>query len=213
MESRLTKANIDEMIFKIGTLYEKELAIMERLSKKRNSAGKIRQRKGDLVNNIVFFVLDSISKLYKDQNIKIKIIPGEKDKKLLKSKHGEYKHSQDLHLYLNRNFILSIETKSYTESAMYKRVCEDARLLKKYINKELYCILVEFECARDDRSQTFMDEEYGTIDKIFTLAKGKRSSSKPIHKSEFHKELDKKAITDMIISFDKFLILKFNELK
>lgn len=214
MESKITNEYVDQIISSTEVFYDRKLTQMYNLSKKKNTAGMIRQMKGDLVEDVVHHIWDSVLKLYKGEDINAKIISGKEDKKLLisKSKRGEYYHSQDLHFYLNKSFILSIETKSYTESAMYKRVCEDARLLKKYVNPKLVCILVELECARDPKSQIFMDEEYGTIHKIFTLVQGGRSSTKPIHKNEFRKNLDSNALRGMIVFFDNFLISETNNL-
>lgn len=205
--SRLPQSIIDKTFQKIETLYSKELGKLVVLSGHKKSGGKIRQRKGDLVVSILELIFKALIDFYgSNKEVVIDIKRGEKDKQTLNSKNGYYEHSQDLHLYINNRFVMSIELKSYTESAMYKRVCEDARLIKKYVDKNIKCILIELENARKDKSQAFMDEEYGTISEIFTLVHGRRSSAKALHIKKFYKPLDKDAVSRLMIYLDNFIL-------
>ena len=51
-----------------------------------------------------------------------------------------YKLSQDKQVYIDGEFILSIECKAYAEVAMYKRILVDAFLLKKHFPKLEFCL-------------------------------------------------------------------------
>lgn len=51
-----------------------------------------------------------------------------------------YKLSQDKQVYINGEFMLSIECKAYAEIAMYKRILVDAFLLKKHFPKLKFCL-------------------------------------------------------------------------
>ena len=55
-------------------------------------------------------------------------------------KGNVYKLSQDKQVYIDDEFVLSIECKAYAEVAMYKRILVDAFLLKKHFPKLKFCL-------------------------------------------------------------------------
>jgi len=107
----------------------------------------------------------------------------------------------DIHVYIDKKFVMGIECKAYTENAMFKRILVDFTLLKQ-ANKNLDCVLFQLESQLGgDYSELSKDITYGSgsthtlmsyfdVDlSIITLLDGERKVDKPIHKKEYAKEL------------------------
>ncbi|MDY7010316.1 MAG: hypothetical protein SVV80_06120 [Planctomycetota bacterium] len=123
-------------------------------------------------------------------------------KKVTITTNGEtYKLSQDIHVYIDEVFRISVECKSYTETAMYKRILMDAHLLKYAVPTIKAFFAVQLE--------NFLGGDYGehihpkgsdsviTLDRVFpelninviTLLDGDRDIKRPLHDPDYFKPL------------------------
>jgi hypothetical protein len=123
----------------------------------------------------------------------------------------------DIHIFINDNFVLGIECKSYTENAMLKRILVDFTLLKT-IYPNLNCCLFQLESQlTGDYSEISKPIIYGShsthtllsyfdIDlNIFTLLEGERKVDEPIHKTDFFKPLEKSSLIRTVEKFNEIL--------
>jgi len=112
-----------------------------------------------------------------------------------------YTIKTDIHVYIDKKFVIGVECKAYSENAMLKRILVDFTLLKQ-IHPELSCVLLQLESQLtgdySNPSQTIIYGSYSThtllsyfdVDlNIVTLLEGERKVDAPIHKRKFYKEL------------------------
>lgn len=122
-----------------------------------------------------------------------------------------YTFKTDVHVSIDDNMVMGIECKAYTENAMIKRILVDFTLLKSILPR-VKCVLVQLESQLNGdyckplstiifgSKSTHTLMSYFDIDlNIITLLEGERSVYKPIHKSDYYKEL-KKEILEMGIN-------------
>ena len=115
--------------------------------------------------------------------------------------HMYYRIKPDVQVYVDDNFKISIECKTYTENAMLKRILVDCTLIK-HVFPDVKFVLLQLESQLGgDYSEIFKEVHFGSpsthtllsyfdIDlNIITLLEGERKVDKPIHKSEFFKPL------------------------
>lgn len=123
----------------------------------------------------------------------------------------------DVHVFIQDKFILGIECKAYTENAMLKRILVDFTLLKTVYPK-LQCALLQLESQlTGDYSQINKKVIYGShsthtlmsyfdVDlNIMTLLEGERKVDEPIHKIEFFKTIERKALIKAVEKIKDFL--------
>jgi len=142
----------------------------------------------------------------------------DKKKITIRTNDEVYKLSQDIHVYIDGVFSVSIECKSYTEIAMYKRILVDATLLKKAIPTINAFFVVQLE--------NFLGGDYGmkigakgsdsviTLNRVFpevnirviTLLDGDRDIKKPLHLPEYFKPLKDERLIYAIGQFKKAMI-------
>jgi len=128
-----------------------------------------------------------------------------------------YVAKTDVHVYVDKNFVMGIECKAYTENAMFKRILVDFTLLKQ-ANKSLDCVLFQLESQLGgDYSKISKDVIYGSgsthtlmsyfdVDlAIVTLLEGERKVDRPIHKKEYAKELGEEGLFRAITFFEGHL--------
>lgn len=213
------KRNIDLQIQSIIDYYD---TVMEDLYEESNP-GKIRSKKGNLVEEIArrlvklsweTYLGQSDNRLKQDKNKKaIKIIDletyiqryGESPiVETIKSKKNNIKYNfgTDNHVYIDGTLVLAIECKSYTESAMLKRIIYDRRMLYEFAPEANYVLLQlesalggDFDlCSRasfgSNQYHVFMSREQTNID-VITLLEGRRDADNPIHRRENGKKLKK----------------------
>jgi len=163
-----------------------------------DTAGAVRYTKGKLVEDITRdLVAIAWSKMSSDES-RLKI---DKKKITIKTNDEVYKLSQDVHVYIDNVFRVSVECKSYTEVAMYKKILVDASLLKKAVPTINVFFIVQLE--------NFLGGDYGvkieakgsdsviTLNRVFpeinvgviTLLDGNRDIKKPLHIPEHFKPL------------------------
>ena len=202
------KRRYTNSILKTQKLYEDR--------RNKDTAGGVRTEKGDVVEQITKdLVRIAWSKISNNQN-RLTM-----DRKKVKIGFGDssdvYKLSQDVNVYIDNAFKISIECKSYTEVAMYKRILTDALLLKKRVPSIKFFFVVQLE--------NFMGGDYGNkieptgsssvrvlnhffpdvrID-VLTLLDGDREINKPIHKPENFKPLKDERLNYAIKKFTEAL--------
>ena len=189
--------------------------------KQRSYGGELRSVKGKLQEYITHsLVLIAWMELGGDDN-RIKInskkisIPIQKDylekvdnekvRKHIRSSISDYcyKLSVDKHVFIDNQFVMAIECKSYTENAMIKRILVDFDLLLSQYPK-LFCYLIQLESQMGGDYSKLNQDIYGSKPthtimsyfqcklNIITLLEGERNINFPIHKS--FKELKKEAL-------------------
>jgi hypothetical protein len=157
------------------------------------------------------------------QTVKIPINPAYVEKikspevkKYIKDNIHDYYYvaKTDVHVYIDRKFVMGIECKAYTENAMFKRILVDFTLLKQ-ANKDLECVLFQLESQLGgDYGKISKDITYGSgsthtlmsyfdVDlAIVTLLEGERKVDKPIHKKEFAKKLSEEGLFKAMTFFE-----------
>ena len=104
-----------------------------------------------------------------------------------------YKLSVDKHIFINGEFVIGIECKSFAENAMIKRILIDFDLLKTiYPNLSCYLFQLESQLGGDynkltkpiyGSNSTRTLQSYFACDlNIVTLLSGERNINSPIHK-------------------------------
>jgi hypothetical protein len=124
---------------------------------------------------------------------------GRKDLKNVFSKNGLVKkHQTDRHIYLNGELKIVIECKSYLDSCYYTRSLSDMLLFKKQF-PSVMCFIVSLEDSVNLDTKNFYDDVFDkSIDQVFYMCDGKRTSTKPIYKKDFAKALSKEKMTNFI---------------
>lgn len=184
--------------------------------KTKDTAGAVRYTKGKIVEEITKDIIKiAWSKISSDES-RLKM---DKKKVIIKTNDEVYKLSQDIHVYIDDVFRISVECKSYTEVAMYKRVLVDASLLKQAIPTINEFFIVQLE--------NFLGGDYGkeikpkgsesviTLNRIFpevkmtiiTLLDDDRDINKPLHKPEYFKPLRDERLEYAIEQFRKALLV------
>jgi len=96
----------------------------------KDTAGSVRHKKGKIVEDITKDIAKiAWSKISSDET-RLRM---DKKKITIKTNDEIYKLSQDLHIFIDNVFRISVECKSYTEVAMYKKILVDATLLKETV--------------------------------------------------------------------------------
>lgn len=206
------------------------------MSQDRAYGGIIRSGKGKLVEKITSNLVeiawvDVLNQKLSRMEINKKKIPiGIKDDYIERISNPEvrdyvashkddliYKFGTDVQVYIDQRLVLPIECKAYTENAMIKRILFDAKLMKESMGINTY-YLVQLESQLGGDYCKLNDVTYGSpathallshvdVDlKIITLLKGERMVDRPIHKTEFFKELE-------MIELKKAVDLFANDLK
>lgn len=129
-----------------------------------------------------------------------------------------YRAKVDRHVFVDGNFVIGIECKSYTENAMLKRILVDFRLLKS-LHTDLVCCLLQLESQLGGGySDPLAEPQFGSpsshtlmsyfqeVDlNIVTLLEGERKVDQPIHQEEYFKELSPESLEHAISRFSELL--------
>lgn len=199
--------------------YEKALRTCQKLyaiRRTKDTAGAIRSIKGkiveDVTKNIVKIAWSGIS----SDEARLRM---DRKKIVIKTNDEVYKLSQDVHLYLDNVFRISIECKSYTEVAMYKRILVDGELLRRTVPTINAFFTLQLE--------NFLGGDYGTkieakgsdsvitLNRVFpqlsitviTLLNGDRKIKQPLHAPEFFKPLEDERLNYAIKQFRKAMLI------
>ena len=184
--------------------------------KVKDTAGAVRYTKGRIVEDITKDIMKiAWSKISSDE----KRLKMDKRKVVIKTNDEIYKLSQDIHVYIDGVFRISIECKSYTEVAMYKRILVDASLMKKAVPTIDAFFIVQLE--------NFLGGDYGknvepkgsesvvTLNRLFpeinttviTLLDVDRDINKPLHKPECFKPLKDGRLNYAVEQFRKAMLI------
>ncbi len=123
----------------------------------------------------------------------------------------------DVQVYIDKQFIIAIECKAYTENAMLKRILVDFTLFKQlYPNLNFVLFQLESQLGGDYSSPNSIKSgspsthtllSYFDVDlHIVTLLEGERIVDKPIHKVGYFKELKKEKLIESMELFKKLLM-------
>ena len=124
----------------------------------------------------------------------------------------------DRHVYVDGEFVMGIECKTYAENTMLKRILIDFRLLKSAFPHLVCCLLQLESMLGGDYSQPLADTHYGSTSShtlmsflpdvdlnIVTLLEGERRVDQPIHQEEHFKELTPEILEHAIERFSQLL--------
>lgn len=199
--------------------YKKAILESQKLYANRrdqDTAGAVRYTKGKIVEDITKDIAKvAWSKISSDES-RLRI---DKKKITIKTNDEVYKLSQDLHIFIDNVFRISVECKSYTEVAMYKRILVDATLLKKAVPTINAFFVVQLE--------NFLGGDYGvkieaegsdsviTLNRVFpkvnisviTLLDGDRHIKKPLHIPEHFKPLRDERLNHAIEQFRESMLM------
>ncbi len=185
----------------------------------KDTAGAVRYTKGRIVEDITKDLIKiAWSKISND----VSRVKMDKKKVIIKTNNEIYKLSQDIHIYIDGIFRISIECKSYTEVAMYKRVLVDASLLKNAVPTIVAFFIVQLE--------NFLGGDYGknietkgsesviTLNRLFpevnmnviTLLDGDIDINKPLHQPAYFKPLREERVIYAIEQFRKAMLISID---
>lgn len=128
-----------------------------------------------------------------------------------------YKFRTDVHTHIDGKLVAGIECKAYTENAMLKRIMVDFTFLEEAY-PDVKAILLQLESQLGgDYSEIFKEITLGSYSThtimsyfdvdllILTLIEGERKVDKPIHQSNYFKELDEKSVVNAVNIFEEIL--------
>lgn len=125
-------------------------------------------------------------------------------------KGNVYRLSQDKQVYIDDEFVLSVECKAYAEVAMYKRILVDVFLLKKHFPKLKFCLFqlesmlggdysIDVDHPKGSPSVKVLEHHFPNLDiEIITLLDGERNIKAEIHKRQFYKPLRQERLVHAI---------------
>jgi len=182
----------------------------------KDTAGAVRYTKGKIVEDITKDIIRiAWSKISPDET-RLRM---DKKKVIIKTNDEVYKLSQDIHIYIDGIFRISVECKSYTEVAMYKRVLVDASLLKEAVPTINAFFIVQLENflggdygkkvdAKGSESVITLNRLYPQITmNIITLLDGDRDIKRPLHNPEYFKPLREERMHYAIEQFRKAMLM------
>ena len=140
------------------------------------------------------FVMNLINNIGKHSNRNFIAKKGSEDKKELKlnvdGKEVKKQHQVDIHIYLDDQFIGTIECKAYLDSCYYVRACDDFKLFKKFgYNLKNYVFSLEENLNWDTKLFTDHISDY-VCDDIFFVLDGKRNKAKPVYDRKSKKQIN-----------------------
>ena len=149
----------------------------------------------------------------------IKLLPSELRKHIKANKDEYFFNAQvDVHVYIDKKFVMGVECKAYAENAMLKRILVDFRLLKS-LHSDLICCLLQLEnMLGGDYSQPLASPQIGSPRShtlmsyftevslnVITLLEGERRVNQPIHDFDYFKELHHQYLDNAIKHFARLL--------
>lgn len=112
-----------------------------------------------------------------------------------------YKFSTDVHVFIDGELAIAIECKSYTETAMLKRIIFDSMLMDEALPHATH-FLFELEKAFSHPYHVLMSHHSHNIE-VITLLDGRRNAQKPIHREENFRDKPLKK-ERLIVAIEKF---------
>lgn len=170
------------------------------------TGGENRKYSGETVESCINIIIDMFRKYYPSLDIEVR---GDSDKIKVYGKNGVAftEESVDKHVYINGEFVLAIECKTYLDKCYLQRAADDFRLIRKGVGHPIQTWVVSLENAISDMAYNFFmyQDDDTNIDKCFFLSDGKRASNRPIYKNRnFEARLNIDKIQILIEEFHKF---------
>jgi len=200
-------------------MFDKFIKFYERTIRKMwhiRAGGTLRSLKGTLVETMAE---EMVLLAWKNIGGKPSHIKINKTKYPINDGEGNvYKLSQDKQVYIDDEFVLSIECKAYAEVAMYKRILVDAFLLKKHFPKLKFCLFQlesmlggDYSIAVDHMSGSssvkVLEYHFPNLDiEIITMLDGERNIKGEIHKRQFYKPLRPERLYHALKYFERALM-------
>jgi len=179
------------------------------------AGGALRSLKGTLVETMAEEIVLLAWKNIGGKPLRIKI---NKTKYPISDGKGNvYRLSQDKQVYIDDEFVLSIECKAYAEVAMYKRILVDVFLLKKHFPKLKFCLFqlesmlggdysIDVNHSKGSPSVKVLEHHFPNLDiEIITMLDGERNIKGEIHKKQFYKSLRPERLEHAIKYFERAL--------
>lgn len=149
----------------------------------------------------------------------IKLLPLELGEHIRTNKNDYFFNAQvDVHVYVEKEFVMGIECKAYAENAMLKRILVDFRLLKSLYPNLICCLLQLENMLGGDYSRPLASPQLGSPSShvlmshfpevslnVITLLEGDRRVKKPIHNPDYFKELAPEFVDNAIARFAQLL--------
>ena len=179
------------------------------------AGGTLRSKKGTLGETLCEII---VKRAWKDIGGSLsRIYVGRQLYKISDKRGNVYRIGQDKQVYIDGEFILSIECKAYTEVAMYKRIIVDSLLLKSKFPELKFCIF-QLESMLGGDYETNPSHPIGSPSvnvlndffpgikiEILTMLDGGREIKREIHKEEFYKPLAEARVQYALDYFKKIL--------
>ena len=182
----------------------------------KDTAGAVRYTKGKVVEDITKDIIKMAwSKISADET-RLRM---DRKKIVIKTNGEIYRLSQDIHVYIDNIFRISVECKSYTEVGMYKEIFVDARLFKKVIPTINTFFIVQLENflggdygmkieAKGSNLVIILNKLYPEMNIIIiTLLAGDRDINKPLRKPGYFKPLRDKRLIYAVEQFRKAMLM------
>lgn len=144
-------------------------------------------------------------------------LPGLTLHEVIKTDDYYYDVGVDVHVYIDDDFVLGVECKSYAENAMLKRILVDFFLLKTK-HPDLKCCLLQLETQLGgsnekpggagiaNRSTYTLMSYFPEVDlNILTLLEGQRDIGHPIHKRKYFKKMKPEFVSFAIAQMEDML--------
>ena len=208
---------IGTIITKVEECYEAEQNKLHKLSISAKTEGEIREAAGNLVENVLQCIFNTINECIPSAKIQSKVGSTDFLSKNIKYKGKEVEFNTiqvDRHVYSNGKRICFIENKTYLDSCYYDRALSDFRKIAQSLKQHgidpsdcKYIVFAGQNAAKDETLFTYEadfweDTRHLTKDltgletKIFFFLRGKRSSAKPLYKVKH--ELDERNLKEFI---------------
>lgn len=155
-----------------------------------SGGGELRAARGDLVEALVKDVCELVAG--------VEWRKGTTDLQTIRVDTFEKKHQVDAHVYKDGKLVLVVEAKAYLDSCYYERACHDFTVMR-LSHPDVRCIVVALEDSLKEETKKFTDCVFRNVcDKVFFLCDGKRSSSRPLYRPEFRKDLRPEQVKSLL---------------
>jgi hypothetical protein len=195
---QLEKIKLEEICDKIEKFYDEQYQVQNKVfATIDNIGGKIRKLRGDCVERIADIIFGEIAKI---SSRKVHCFQGIKDYIDVSCGSCSKKHQVDRHVYVDSKLCLVVECKSYLDSCYYTRTCCDFSIFKQH-DEKIKCYILSLEDSLNPDTKKFYDEFFKySVNDVYFLCDGKRSSIKPIYNQVNKKRVCRKKLTTFIRS-------------
>lgn len=187
----ITNEQLDELHAIVSAHYNTSYNELENV----NGGGEIRAARGNSTEEIV----DIVCRYFRETlGLNLESRVGKNDEQTITVRGCTKKHQVDRHIYFNGRLVLVVEVKAYLDACYYTRACSDFKVMRLG-HPTVKTVLLTLENGVADDAIIFTDAVFDNVcDKICYLCNGKRSSAKPMYKTEFRKPIEKEGLKSFI---------------